>query len=62
MPKPKKKKQNKNVKYDSLGNKRGKLYMDRQDLNRVETKKRRLIKKDRKKTPKVESLPEKVEN
>lgn len=48
IPKPKKKKENKNIKYDEMGNKKGRLYLDRQDLNRVETKRRKLIKKDKK--------------
>ena len=46
MPKPKKKKQNKNVRYDPVGNKKGKLYLDRQDLKKLPFKKRKLIKKD----------------
>ena len=46
MPKLKKKKENKNVKYDELGNKKGKLYVDRQDLKRVNSKKRKMIRKD----------------
>ena len=45
IPKPKKKKENKNVKYDSLGNKRGKLYMDRQNLKAMPTKRRKQITK-----------------
>ena len=45
MPKPKKKKENKNIKYDNLGNKRGKLYVDRQNLNALPFKKRKLISK-----------------
>lgn len=45
IPKPKKKKENKNIKYDSLGNKRGKLYMDRQNLKVMPTKRRKLITK-----------------
>ena len=48
MPKPKKKNQNKNIKYDEIGNKKGKLNLDRQDLKRVNKKKRRLISKDKK--------------
>ncbi len=48
VPKPKKKKENKNIKYDEIGNKKGKLYVDRQDLKRVFTKKRKLIRKDKK--------------
>lgn len=44
VPKLKKKKENKNILHDSLGNKKGKLYMDKQDLKRVETKRRRLNK------------------
>ncbi len=45
VPKPKKKKENKNVRYDGLGNKRGKLYMDRQNLKVMPTKRRKLISK-----------------
>lgn len=45
MPKPKKKKENKNIKYDNLGNKRGKLYVDRQNLNALPFKKRKPINK-----------------
>ncbi len=30
-----------------MGNKKGKLYVDRQDLKRVFTKKRKLIRKDK---------------
>lgn len=63
VPKPKKKKENKNVKYDAVGNKRGKLYLDRQDLKRVNTKKRKLIRKDLR-APKAEvtGLNQKTEN
>jgi hypothetical protein len=35
IPKPIKKKENKNIKYDRIGNKKGKLYMDHQDLKKV---------------------------
>jgi ribosome production factor 2 len=45
VPKPKKKKHDKNVKYDELGNRRGKLYMDKQDLGHLQTKKRKFITK-----------------
>ncbi len=48
VPKPKKKKENKNIKYDNLGNKRGKLYVDRQNLNALPFKKRKLISKGEK--------------
>ena len=48
VPKPKKKKMNKNIKYDALGNKKGKLYVDHQDLKRVNSKRRKLIRKDMK--------------
>jgi ribosome production factor 2 len=48
VPKPKKKKQNKNIKYDNLGNKRGKLYVDHQNLNGLPFKRRKLIKKGEK--------------
>jgi ribosome production factor 2 len=42
VPKIKKKKEDKNIKYDSLGNKRGKLYVDRQNLGNMPSK-RKLI-------------------
>ena len=45
VPKPKKKKQNKNVEYDNLGNKRGKLYLDRQNLKALPFRKRKMISK-----------------
>jgi hypothetical protein len=48
VPKPKKKKSDKNVSYDAKGNKRGKLYMDRQNLKNVQTKRRKLITKGQK--------------
>lgn len=48
VPKPKKKKSDKNVTYDSKGNKRGKLYMDRQNLKNVSTKRRKMITKGEK--------------
>ena len=60
VPKPKKKKERKNIHYDSVGNKRGKLYVDRQDLKRMQSKKRKLISKKGKET--VKSLQEKNEN
>ena len=44
MPKPKKRKEDKNIKYDGVGNKRGKLYVDRQNLGNVPSK-RKLISK-----------------
>lgn len=47
MAKPKKKKENKNVKYDGLGNKRGKIYVDRQNLSNMPSK-RKLIAKGEK--------------
>jgi ribosome production factor 2 len=53
VPKPKKKKENKNIKYDNLGHKRGKLYVDRQNLKNMPTKRRRLIEK----RPKGERKP-----
>lgn len=64
VPKPKKKKENKNIKYDAVGNKKGKLYVDRQDLKRVNTKKRKLIRKDRQVKPKNEAtgIKQKAEN
>jgi ribosome production factor 2 len=48
IPKAKKKKINKNIKFDALGNKRGKLYMDRQNLKSMPTKRRRLATKGEK--------------
>ena len=49
-----------------MGNKKGKLYVDRQDLKRVNTKKRKLIRKDvsKRAVAKVEptGLKEKIEN
>ena len=38
--KPKKRKDDKNVKYDSVGNKRGKIYVDRQNLKAMPSKKK----------------------
>jgi hypothetical protein len=48
VPKPKKKKVNKNIRYDNLGNKRGKLYVDHQNLNALPFKKRKIISKGEK--------------
>lgn len=45
VPKPKKKKEKKNIKYDNLGNKRGKLYVDRQNLKALPFRKRKIISK-----------------
>lgn len=45
VPKPKKKKEKKNLIRDAMGNERRKLYVDRQDLNALPTKKRKLITK-----------------
>lgn len=47
MPKPKKKKDEKNIKYDGVGNKKGKLYVDRQNLKNM-PQKRKLIAKSAK--------------
>lgn len=58
IPKPKKKKQNKNIRYDEMGNKKGKLYVDRQNLKNVPSRKRKLISKG----VKAERLVEKKEN
>lgn len=44
VQKPKKRKEDKNVKYDGLGNKRGKIYVDRQNLKNMPSK-RKLIAK-----------------
>ena len=48
VPKPKKKKNDKNISYDGKGNKRGKLFLDRQNLKNVQTKRRKLITKGEK--------------
>ena len=48
VPKPKKKKADKNIEYDGKGNKRGHLRMDRQNLKNVETKRRKMITKGEK--------------
>lgn len=45
VPKPKKKKENKNVKYDSMGNKRGKIYVDRQNLKNMPVKRKLIAKR-----------------
>ena len=50
IPKSKKKKAKKNLLRDSIGNERRKLYVDRQDLSVLPTKKRKLISKDDNKT------------
>lgn len=44
VPKPKKRKEDKNVKYDGVGNKRGKIYVDRQNFKNMPSK-RKLIEK-----------------
>ncbi len=62
MPKIVKKKENKNIKYDALGNKRGKIYVDRQNLNNMPTKRKLIAKKDKGQGPKDETLKERVEN
>ena len=46
MPKPKKKKEKKNIKYDKTGNKVGKVYLDRQNLKQLSFKKRKPISKE----------------
>lgn len=63
VPKPKKRKEDKNVKYDGLGNKRGKIYVDRQNLNNMPSK-RKLIAKPEKGTKVLNEngLKERVEN
>ena len=48
VPKVKKKKEKKNIRYDGIGNKRGKLYMDRQNLKQMPTKRRKMINKGEK--------------
>lgn len=64
VPKPKKKKENKNIKYDAIGNKKGKLYVDRQNLKKIETRKRKIITKEngRFSKAKTEQLHERQEN
>lgn len=57
VPKLKKKKENKNIKYDSLGNKRGKLYVDRQNLKALPFKRRKLISKKDKKDRLAQDAP-----
>ncbi len=63
VPKPKKRKEDKNVKYDGLGNKRGKIYVDRQNLSNMPSK-RKLIAKPEKGTKVLNEngLKERVEN
>lgn len=63
VPKPKKKKENKNVKYDSLGNKRGKIYVDRQNLSNMPTKRKLIVKPEKgTKVLNENGLKERVEN
>ena len=45
VPKPKKKKIEKNIRSDGIGNRRGKLFLDRQNLKNMPTKRRRLTSK-----------------
>ena len=45
VPKPSKKKVKKNVKTDTIGNTRGKLYLDRQNLKSMPTRRRKIISK-----------------
>lgn len=45
IPKPSKKKVKKNVKTDAMGNTRGKLYLDRQNLKAMPTRRRKIISK-----------------
>ena len=65
VPKIFKKKDNKNIKYDAVGNKRGKIYVDRQNLGNMPWK-RKLIEKAEKgekgKGSKAEELKPRVEN
>jgi ribosome production factor 2 len=49
VPKIKKKKQNKNVLYDGMGNKKGRVYLDRQNLKMVPSR-RKVIVKEKKRT------------
>ena len=60
VPKPKKKKERKNIQYDGVGNKKGKLYVDRQDLKRLPSRKRKLISKENGRS--VKELKEKKED
>jgi ribosome production factor 2 len=62
VPKIIKKKENKNIKYDSLGNKRGKIYVDRQNLSNMPTKRKLIAKGEKGQGPKDEVLKERVEN
>lgn len=62
VPKITKKKENKNVKYDAVGNKRGKIYVDRQNLSNMPTKRKLIVKGNKDKRPKAEELKERVEN
>lgn len=63
VPKPKKKKENKNIKYDNIGNKRGKLYLDRQNLKNMPSKRRKLISKGEKpQRPEITGLHPKNED
>lgn len=48
VPKIKKKKENKNVGTDKMGNKRGKLFLDRQNLKNMPTRRRKMISKGEK--------------
>ena len=62
VPKIVKKKENKNIKYDGLGNKRGKIYVDRQNLSNMPTKRKLIQKGDKGKVAKDEELKQRVEN
>ena len=45
VPKPKKKKENKNIRSDKMGNKLGRVYLDRQNLKQLPFRKRKPINK-----------------
>jgi ribosome production factor 2 len=52
VAKIKKKKDEKNVKYDAVGNKRGKIYVDRQNLKNMPSKRKLIQKGDKDGRPK----------
>jgi hypothetical protein len=52
VPKPKKKKDEKNIKYDGVGNKKGKLYVDRQNLKNMPQKRKLIAKSPKNLKPK----------
>ena len=63
VPKPKKRKEDKNVKYDGLGNKRGKIYVDKQNLSIMPSKRKLIVKPEKgAQSLKEKGLKEGVEN